>query len=196
MTHARLTFLLFAYCFPLRCADFCAVKVFLVDMDDRPASALVELMDSHGRVVQQSTADKGEASFCDFDFGDHSIIIGGTTCSSLIIPHVRLTLGKPQIFKEYLNPCTGGDGILVACQFYFRAISQGGDRLPAVEVGSEPPGISSTTDRYGRAQINIPVGGSRVVLFSKSGYLQSRINLICTEPRYSEKAVILSPLQK
>src|SRR4051812_7349324 len=137
------------------CSDFCAVRVMLTDKDGRSASALVELRDAAGRVVQRSTADNGVAEFCDFDFGEHSIKIGGTTCAELIIPQVRFVFGSTHVYRAYVNECAGWDVILRGgCHIYFRVDSSRGEKLPGVAVVSQPSGIKAITDSYGRALVS------------------------------------------
>jgi hypothetical protein len=191
--------LMFVAClcsFSANCADFCAVRVLLTDSGGVPTSALVELLDSSGHLVQRSLAERGEAQFCDFDFGDHSISVGGTTCGQVLVPHVRVHFGVTQIFKVYVNRCAVGFELLDMCIGYFRVTAPSGKPLESVSAASEPVDIVLNTDRYGRAQILVPPNESRLFVLSKPGYTSERIELKCATPEYTERKVVLKPIEK
>lgn len=174
------------------CAPFCAVRVLVTDAAGRPASALVRLLDNAGRVVKEVVAENGTAAFCDFGFGNHSIEVGPSTCSHIIIPNVRVVFGRTLIFRVYRNVC-GGDVTLLGCLAYFRVADIYGSNLAGVSLTSEPPGIGLQTDEYGRAQASIDRGDSRTLIFAKRGYTETRLSYECAKPAYMERAVILSP---
>ncbi len=177
-------------------ADFCAVKIFLTGKGGTPASALVELRDITGKVVQRSTADEGEADFCDFDFGECSIAIGGTTCAALIIPNVELVFGATRVYRAYLNDCAGGEEFVPkGCRINFRVVSSRQDPVPTVTLLSDPPGIKTTTDNYGRAQVRVASGETRKLVFSKQGYSPTEYALKCDNPRYAHERITITAIR-
>jgi len=187
--------LIFASNFNCFCASFCAVRVLVTDHEGKPAAALVRLVDSGGKVVKQVIAERGEAEFCDFGFGDHSIDVGASTCAHIIIPHVRVVFGRTLTFRVYRNTCRG-DVSLIGCTTYFRIIDPGGRGLSGVSVSSDPPGVNSEDDDYGRVQINIDDNESRLLLFSKPGYVLTRVDFNCLRPAYAEQSVTLIPVEE
>lgn len=180
------------------CSDFCAVRVILKDKNGKSASALVELRNAAGEVVQHSTADDGVAEFCDFEFGEYSIKIGGTTCAELIIPQVRVSFGLTHVYWAYVNECAGWDVSLEgACRIYIRASSSTGEKLPGVSVAlSQPSEIKAFTDSYGRALVNMTLGKSSVLVFSKSGYISQSQALTCASPGIAERKIIMDPVPR
>jgi len=178
-------------------SDFCAVRVMLTSKDGSLASALVELRDDTGRVVQRSMADGGVAEFCDFDFGEHSIKIGGTTCAELIIPHVGVVFGSTQVFRAYVNECSGWElSIPRGCRTYFRVSTSDGEKLSGVTVVSQPAGSKTITDAYGRALVRANSGENETVTFSKAGYVSRGLTVKCGAPSYSEQRVTLERLSQ
>lgn len=177
-------------------AGFCAVKVLVTDGAGKPATASVKLVDSRGEVVRQASSANGSVEFCDFGFGDHYIEIGASTCAHIIIPHVRVLFGRTQLFRVYNNQCTIGDVSLIGCASYFRVTAPSGEGLPRVTITSEPAGVRSETDDYGRAQINIDSGESRLLEFSKAGFVPIHIELNCPKPKYAEQSVMLKPIER
>src|SRR5689334_20241327 len=77
-------------------SDFCAITITVVspggEVTQYPFP--VTLRDSSDKVVEEAVLQNGKASFCDFGFGDHSLVVGEEMgCSPIIIRHLRLRLG-------------------------------------------------------------------------------------------------------
>jgi hypothetical protein len=177
-------------------ATFCAVKVFVTDLAGKPAAAGVRLLDSEGKVVTEAVSERGEASFCDFGFGDHSIEVGANTYAHTIIPNVRVLFGRTLKYWVYLNEGGQGDVIPIGCTTYYRIASPQGERLPGASVTSEPPGIQVRADDYGRALVNLATHETFVLVFSKPGYAPARLDVDCTRPDFLERSITLSPDEK
>ena len=178
----------------LYAAEFCAVKILLVDVHGKPGSALVELRDASGKTIQEDFGENGEAQFCDFGFGEHSIRVGGTSCASVIIPGIHLDMGNPQTSRVYLNPCGSGERVLLGCRVYFRVTSQGIPPLPlaGVVISTTPNTKRAETDTYGRVQIDLSVSKSYSITFDKAGYSKTTTAIDCTKPKYTERSVRLA----
>lgn len=176
-------------------ADFCAVKVFVTDVTGAPAVTLVRLSGSNGVVIDRVTSRKGEAEFCDFGFGSHSIDVAPNSYGHVIIPDVRLVFGTTFIYKVYLNFGGIGDQIPVACATYFRIASPHGDRLSGTTVRTEPAGIDLRADDFGRVLVQVDTYDSGVLEFSHPGYRPARIEYECLKPGYWERSVTLQPVE-
>ncbi len=169
-------------------ADFCAVRLEVSDEEGRPLDVRVELTDPSGKTVAHTHSWQGEAEFCDFGFGEHSILVGGDTCNSVLIRKVRLTYHHPQTFKVGLTMCPSKHFMGTACGVYFRVTDEGGE--PAVAVAVHVEGVlQSRTDRYGRALTLIRLGRTETVTFSYEPYETKAIEVNCRGP--IEKLVVL-----
>src|SRR5689334_4705056 len=121
-------------------ADFCALTVTVVDPGGgRTTLPLpVALLDSSGSVVQRTILERGQASFCDFGLGDHSVVVGSDlSCSPVIVQHVRLVFGHHQNLYVVDNEleCPGNwDGGSLNCGFYLRIRSETGEKLGGAEL--------------------------------------------------------------
>lgn len=169
--------------------DLCAVRVFIEGL---PA-ATVELVDASGRTVAQTEPFNGVAEFCDFGFGEHSIVVGGDNCGSVVIRKIRLYDGGTQQFRVVLQGCagTGGSRIPPSCLAYFRVTSSTGEKLPDVAVADPNDGSKFKGDGYGRVWLGMLNGTSRMLIFSAAGHRPSSINLRCENYENVERSVIL-----
>jgi hypothetical protein len=187
----KIALLFFVVCRSLMSADFCAAKVLLTNQFGKPATALVQLRDNSGNVVQQRMARQGVAEFCDFGFGEHSFEIAGSSCSAIVVPHVKLRFGVEQVFRVYLNPCTVGENLFPRnCVYYFR-VGSADQKLSGVTITSQPAGVSATTDSFGRAEIWVRKGERKLVEFAKVGYVTYHLDVACESPGYNEREVVL-----
>ena len=180
---------------PLGAQDFCAVRVTIFEPDGEPVSPPVTLTDAGGKVVQSFSAVNGQAEFCDFGFGEHTIHIGGDECGSVTLPHISFVFGVPQEFEVVLNPCfRGGDeGRRAACVVYFRVSSADGKKLGAASA-AEGSRVAHA-DRYGRIFAAAPNGGSQDYRISAPGFVEKTVHVACKSFETIQRAVELAPAQ-
>ena len=82
-----------------RASEFCAVTVAVTDEQGRFANSVpVELHDPEGKTVKRFDQGGGEVKFCDFGFGEHSILVGNDVPGSIVIRRVSLVYGVEQRF--------------------------------------------------------------------------------------------------
>lgn len=192
MTSIRILLAVLSFVLIANASDFCAVTVFVSDVSGVPLPAPTELIDPTGKVVAHTEADAtGRAEFCDFDFGEHSIIVGGRYCNSVVIRGVRLRYPSPQIFKVALTPCTGEHSEGNACEAYFRVRSGRGEPVAGAAVQRAEGGRPSTTDRYGRAATLISLESLEAFTFSAPGYEPQTLHLSCNNNWRIETRVTL-----
>jgi len=177
-------------------AGFCAVRVLVTDETGKPSPAQVRLLDNTGSVVREVIARNGSAEFCDFDFGDHTIDVGGGPCTHVLIPGVRVLFGRTQAFRVYLTGCSIMDVQLIGCSTFFRVTGPHGEALAGVSVKSDPAGVVAETDEYGRALVGIDHKESRILVFSKPGFLPIRLSLDCSRPAYGERSITLGAVNQ
>ncbi len=170
--------------------DSCAIRVQVSDEEGRPLDVRLELMDPSGKTVAHTHSWQGEAQFCDFGFGEHSILVGGDTCNSVLIRKVRVAYPDPQTFKVVLTICPGGHFMGTACGAYFRVTDEGGE--PAVAVAVQVEGVTqSITDRYGRALALIRLRRTEKVTFSYEPYETKTIEVNCKGLGQIERRIVL-----
>lgn len=171
-------------------SDFCAVRIQVSDKEGRPVDVPVELIDPSGKTVARTHSWQGDAEFCDFGFGEHSILVGGDACNSVLIQKVRLHYPEPQVFKVVLTFCPGQHFMGNVCRVYFRVVDEAGD--PAVAVAVQVQGVlRSRTDRYGRALTLIRLERIETVTFSYEPYETKAIEVSCAARAPIERLVVL-----
>jgi hypothetical protein len=174
-------------------ADLCALKLLVTDGQGTPLSVPVELLDSSGAPIAHASADQeGKAEFCDLRFGNHSLVVGGDRCNSVIVRNVRYVHPEPRTVKVVLNFCIEApsyDGTV--CTFYFRLESEQGDPLPHVEMRPSDEGRTWTADGYGRILKLLPYTKTATVSFSAPGYETRTVPVKCDNRSYHEQLVKL-----
>jgi len=175
-------------------SDFCALSITVVSPNGLtiPYPLPITLVDSTGRVEEQTTTRDGKASFCDFGFGDHTVIVGSEEgCGSVVMPHIRLRLGSHQELKIVHNICSGvGEGGRLNCAFYLRIRSDNGQKLAGAELWSQG-NLLLKADQYGRALVPVTKGTTREYEVRSPCHQNDEIHLSCTHNEESEREVIL-----
>ena len=176
--------------------SFCALQVFVYAADFTPVlTATVELLDSSGNVTQKKEAVGGQADFCDFGFGYHSIRVEGginNSCETRV-NNIKASYGLPQKINVVFNSCpysaSGGGN---ACFNYIRVSSPKGEKLRGVEIegGENAPVI---TDEFGRAGIFVPEGSRTVLKLIKEGFITKKVVLDCHRAARDEKSIKMRP---
>ncbi len=177
--------------------DFCAVKLIVTTHNGMPvADTSAEIRDESGQVVGRTRVVNGKAEFCDFGFGPHSILVGGSQCAAVELKDVRLRFGLPQTFQVILNLCMDYGTQGNACFYYFRVSSENGEPLSSVNVSNQKISKYSVTDRYGRVQAAVGIGQKDVFQFTKQGYQPERFSMSCDSLKETEeKAIVLKKIE-
>jgi hypothetical protein len=181
--------------FPLFSADFCAVRLKVVDSLGSPADARVELIGPSGRVVEGVGTVNGDAAFCDLDFGEHTIRIGGNRCGFVTLHRIRLVYGVAQYFRTVLNDCMiGSDGGVFppACLVYFRVSSEEGKKLGDAQASAD--GVHFIhADTFGRIFISARNGKSTDFVVASHGYMSKTVHVTCVKYEQISESVRLAP---
>jgi hypothetical protein len=171
--------------------DYCAVKVVIWD---NPANGIpVELIGPEGKVVSQTLTRYGEADFCDFGFGRHSIVVAPNSCLPVMLQNIRLRF-ETQILHVTLNPCPHYQGTQ-GCEIHFRISAISGKPLPSASidvVGLSDPFIA---DRYGRARAGLLPGSTGTFTISARGYQTQTLKLTCRNSVEIDQSVVLRELE-
>jgi hypothetical protein len=170
-----------------RPGDFCAVELEVVYTDDgQPVvEAVVELIDSGGRVIRTQRVVNGRTSLCDFGFGDYSILVHDerSQCAATEIKKVHVIYGVTQKFKVALNFCMDeGDVFGNACGTYVRVATPDGRPLKGVQISYDKKEMKEITDSYGRGTLTVREGMKQSFTFSLPGYKSQTRVLECRHP--------------
>lgn len=160
-------------------AEYCAVRLRIVDPQGRPLDSTFSVFDERGKLVLESKSAQGVAEICDLPFGNSRIDIGReTSCGSLTIKNLRDRWPLNQEIVAVRNLC-GGDqiGPQLGCMVAFRIKDMVGHPLAGVTIdvgGSRIP----VSDRFGRAWAAISTGSMPIAELSIFGYepLSSTLN--------------------
>ena len=173
--------------------DVCAVRVTVTFPGGQPASTEVRLIDPKGKMVSVAETWDGETSFCDFGFGEHTIVVGGDECGSVAIRRVRVR-PQSQHFHVVLNRCAeeASHRYPPGCLVYFRVSSQDGTGLAATVTLVERS-WSVDTDRFGRLWVGIFEGTTREYVVHAPGHAAERVSVSCRHQQSIERAVVLTP---
>lgn len=171
----------------------CAVQVTVTYPGGLPARTPVELLDAAGKVVARTETWEGKASFCDFGFGEHTILVGGDRCGSVAVRRVRLQSWPQQFFVTW-NSCgdQSGGRYPPSCRLYLRVSSTGGTKLPAAVTAPNDPRVIET-DKYGRLWVGVPEGTTQEMVITAVGHKPERVQIACHGERDIEQAVVLVP---
>jgi len=181
-------------------ADFCAVRLSVTDSGGTPVhSAVADLLDKDGRIVQTENVVNGRADFCDFGFGRYSILVHDkrSQCGATEIKGVHVIYGLTQDLGAVLNGCSDeGDWVTSGCSFYVRVAAPGGRPVSGVEIeGPKVQGVHHT-DKYGRALLFVKEGQRVDYAFSHHGYKVTSLALTCPSlngPPFRDLPLVLEP---
>ena len=186
----------FLFALPIVAADFCAVKVSVVDQAAKPVATAIQLIDPSGRVVERVYARTGEAEFCDFGFGPHSIRVGDERCGGVTLDRIGLRRGQTQRFNVILQDCTiaiDGGRCPLSCEIYLRVSSDNGEKLKESEVSIEGNPLIIHVDSYGRIWLSILKGSSENLRITAPGYQEKTLHLFCKDKETLQEMVQLTP---
>jgi hypothetical protein len=179
--------------------DFCALRISVTDSElGLPInSALAELIDPSGRVVQTEEVVRGRVNFCDFSFGRYSVIVRDkrSDCLATEIKNVHVIYGMTQNLHTVLNPCPdAGDGGGNACFIYVRVTSPAGLPIKGATIEDSHSVLVDHTDSYGRAQVAFLLGTTEDFTVLSPGYNPQHIPLSCASAgSWSDAPIILRP---
>jgi hypothetical protein len=159
---------------------FCAVELTItIGGGGMASSGAAELRDDRGKVVQVAPIEKGKASFCDFEFGAHSIRVDNENSIPVTLNGIRLIYGETQRLAVILNPRPatpeGGGGN--ACRAYIRA--QDLHQQPIAEVRATSDAGAYIGDEFGRFLLLVPLRRFVTFTFEKAGYKPLQLTLAC-----------------
>jgi hypothetical protein len=167
-----------------RSGTFCALDLLVVLPNGNPVvAATADLLDERGYVVKTAEVKVGKASFCDFDFGPHSLRVQHEASLPVVLLGIKLVYGIPQHLVITLNPLSPGsfDGSAGnACRAYVRAEDL--KRGPLNGVRAEWDGNSMEGDEFGRFLLLVPLGRFTTFTFPKSGFRADSLILSCSGP--------------
>jgi hypothetical protein len=184
------------FALPLSGSEFCAVKVRVIDPVGELVSVPVDLVGSDGRVIESTRTVNGEAEFCDFGFGEHTIRVAEGQCGFVTLNRIRLVYAIAQRFDVILNPCFIGAETMrypPSCLVYIRVSSDNGKKLINAEAVVQGNKRTYHTDIYGRLFLAAPNGASTVFEIRAAGYIDKTVPISCQSYETVEKSVQLTP---
>jgi len=182
-------------------SDTCAVKLH-VTYDDGQAltSTWIELLDSSGKVEIRKMMRGSDLDLCDFGFGRHSLRVGTNECFPVTIENLIVDLKYPIALRVLLPSCNRGEPGGNVCPIYFRIHDSAGMPIPDAMVSvpgvvvTNGPADPQQTDAYGRIQLLL--GGSRTVTFSKQGFEDVTSRIDCGKVREIDTELVMRPAAK
>lgn len=175
--------------------DFCALRVLVTHTGgELPYDTVVRLLDPSGKEVAREQTWRGEASFCDFGFGEHTLVVGrDDECGRVAVYGIRLRL-HTQFSHVVNNLCTPpfSHRYPPSCLVYFRVASRDGVKLRAT-VQTPAGRVLAETDKYGRAWVGAREGFTEEYLVISEGYEPAKVTVRCENQRDIEQEVLLQP---
>lgn len=175
----------------LRSSEFCAIHLKVVSATGEAIAAAGTLIDAKGAIVAVGKNDPGMIDFCDFDFGDHSIVVEADGYMKTTIFGVRILYFEPQMLTAVLNRYAWGDGGMNGCPVDLRVKNTEGRPIPfpsltVVEAHSVKDG-----DKYGRIAAVVLSGRQRTFRIAADGYGSVQMSVLCDPIARQERTVIL-----
>jgi hypothetical protein len=178
--------------------DFCAVTLRVMDAEGTALHSIpLELVDSSGTVVSRTESAHGAARFCDFGFGEHSIIVGGDTQGSVVIRRISLIFDVEQRVSVVLNRTRLERFFLgkgpPSCRLYVRVSTSLGRPVAGATIRSDSiANARGLSDSYGRVMWAVPVGASSTVTVAAPNYGSQQFVAACSKAGELERRVVLS----
>lgn len=186
--------LLFALSLSLCCgigrsADFCAVRVHVVDSKGIPVTrSWIELENSRGVAVRREIVVGPDFDVCDFGFGPHTLRIGTNECLPVAISNLKVVFGHPVSLVAVINGCSYRN-MRSACLAYFRVSDASGAPVGGAVLSRQgAPDVQ--TDSFGRWQGLFD--GSRDVTFTKTGFEPVIVHVGCASDEEVDRPVVMS----
>jgi hypothetical protein len=172
-------------------SDFCAVHLKVVSTGGAPLASTASLIDSMGRLVLRSQSESGKIDFCDFDFGDHSILIESEGHLPSTISGVRLMFLQTQTLIAVLNQYPWGDGGTNGCSIDLRVQDTDGHPVPFPVLTTVERRWTKTGDKYGRIAALALLGDQKTYRVRAEGYRVADLSVTCGSVGRIEKKVTL-----
>ena len=163
----------------------CALTIRARTPDMRPVRlAFVSLVNSEGETVAREEIRDGVARFCDFGFGDHSIILNRGRCGEVRVGYIRIDYRRQQTFDVVYPVCLEPQ-VWASCLYFLRATSNSGIPIASARLTKEDGTVVTSADQFGRMIARIEIGSSPVAVVRSGGYDEKVINLPCVTPSSS-----------
>jgi hypothetical protein len=179
------------FCGTLWSSDWCALQVKAISSRGESVSATGVLVDDRGAIVASAEAKHGVIEFCDFDFGEHLIIVTAPGYMKTIIAGVRVIYNHAQMLTAVLNSHDSGDGGMNGCLFYFRIKGPEGKPLSFPEIKRCGTNNIKIGDKYGRITDAVLLGNQRSLCIGAEGHEETRIAVNCDSAGEYEKTIVL-----
>jgi hypothetical protein len=179
-----------------RKTEFCAVQVEAVSRSGVKVRQIpVELLNERGEVVAETKMRDGIARFCDFGFGEHSILVNRRGCPAIEIHNVYISFGQEHSFKVALEGCAPFF-TTTACPLELRVQTTSGTPIAGATIRSLVGRNLSyynadRTDKYGRVLLYVDPGTEEGFPISAPGYRAETIGMSCPTMRNLRHIVVL-----
>ncbi len=187
-------FFLFASSDWCRADDTCALTVQVITADGLryPSPMPVTLLDTSGRTIERRSTVAGTVEFCDFGFGDHTVLVGDDQqCGSLYIRHIRFFLGQPpEKFKVVAPVCKGGATGGINCGVYLRISNSDGEKVPGAELWLHGA-LLHKADNFGRILLAMRNGQTEKYSVVAPNHASAEVSLTCRRNDQIEREVVL-----
>jgi len=176
---------------PVAAADLCGVKVRVASDTGMPLSVPAQLFGPNGKLVRATESGRdGVAEFCDFGFGQHSILVGDDSCNSVMIRKVHFPFPEQYEFRIVLTPCAGrGAYFGNSCEAYVRAVTESGEPASGVEMAASGPSVRA--DKYGRASVPLRLDKQEQLTLWGPEYETTGVPIECGDRWRIEKQVLV-----
>ncbi len=185
--------ILFAVVPSATAGGFCAVRVEVRTATGLPVSRRpVQLLGPSGQIVQSSVIHKGSVAFCDFDFGQHSIVVDPGYCGERRINNVQIDFDHEQVFQVLTGGCPPGEFMHYGgCVVWLRIRSaEEGGKVENAKVsygyisgdGLPDRVASASVDSFGRTQLVVGENRRVIATVSAPGFITGEKILSCARP--------------
>ena len=141
----------------------------------------VELLDPAGKTIQQVPLHHGRASFCDFGFGEHSVVVRAGPCLASRWDGVVLNPKRTRELKVVMNCDSGEDGLSNFCEFYLRVRGEQDVSIPNASIRDPSGDILAKADSYGRILYVLRQGTRQSIIPAAPGWTGSGLTLECSK---------------
>lgn len=174
----------------------CSLIVDIAFPNGRPASLnTVELEGPDGKIVATAKLENGDAKFCDFGFGKHTVVIDRGKCAEMRVGNLEADFSRTQRLRVILSRCptphiyggvlrtANGESLGPACQMSLRVSDPEGAPVEGARLADESGAILQEADQFGRILHIMLAGNELKGAVAAPGFEPHTLDLMCNGTR-------------
>lgn len=176
----------------LYAADFCALKVTVVNFNNQPASGVsVDLRNDKGIAQSGRTNERGEIYFCDFGFSEHAVNVRDEFCNDIVVRRIVVNPTTQKIVTVMLNQCIVNMGRPTSCFCLLRVRTRQDEPIPGAEMRIGPKRTLFVSNANGVLHFGIAVGTVFRIEFNAAGFSTAKREIKCAPDEPLRETIIL-----